>query len=143
MFWGSKTAEGDPMSKEERVEMYRGFLRGEGYVPEDGPDGHLVFKVEGRTYLIIVDEADEDFFRIVFPNFWSVENEEDRVKIEGAALHATAGTKVAKVFPVRDNVWATIEIFCSPPEGFKTVFQRSMSALRAGVATFAEKMREE
>ncbi len=128
------------MDKKQRAKMYHDFLQKEGYSPTIDSDGDVIFKSEGRTYAILIDERDEDFFRIVFPNFWPIENSQERQKVEQAALQATAETKVAKVFPVRENVWASIEMFCSPPEVFKAVFARSMSALRAAVGTFAEKM---
>jgi len=128
------------MDKKQRAKMYENFLLEEGFTPTIDQDGDVIFKAEGRTYAILIDERDEEFFRLVFPNFWPIESNEERVKVEQAALQATAETKVAKIFPVRNNVWASIELFCSPPEAFKPVFSRSMSALRAAVGTFAEKM---
>lgn len=123
-----------------RVNIFSDFLRSEGYVPEIDDDGDIVFKYEGFTYLIILDATDEEFFRVVLPNFWSIENVVERAKVEQAAIAATADTKVAKVFPVRDNVWATVELFCSPIENAKDVFRRSMSALQTAVRTFADEM---
>ncbi len=75
------------------------------------------------------DENDEEFFRLVYPGFWSIESELEREKAQ-RALTATAQTKVAKVFLVCDNTWASIEMFCSPPEVFRTAFHRSLRALR-------------
>ncbi len=129
------------MSKADRVRMFSDFLRSEGYAPQTDDDGDIIFKYEGRVYIVLFDD-DEEFFRILFPNFWDIENQEERVKVERAALTATAETKVAKVFPVRDYVWATIELFCSPPENAKSVFNRSMRAMRAAVNTFVEEMRK-
>lgn len=131
------------MSKLGQAQMYCEFLRAEGYLPEIDEDGDVIFRDGQRVYLILIDEKDEEFFRLVFPNFWSIETEEERARVEKAALHATAMTKVAKVFPVRNNVWATIEMFVSPIEGFKPVFDRSMRALNVAVHSFVEKMREE
>lgn len=44
------------MGKAETVKIYSDFLREEGYVPQIDKDGDIVFKVEGGTYLIILDE---------------------------------------------------------------------------------------
>jgi hypothetical protein len=131
------------MNKHLQAQMFREFLESEGYDSEIDDDGDVIFRQGGRTYLILIDEDDEEFFRLVFPNFWSIDSEEERERVEKAALYATAKTKVAKVFPVRNNVWATIEMFISPIEGFKPVFDRSMRALHVAVHSFAEKMREE
>jgi len=130
------------LKKEELAALYRDFLDGEGYRPQIDGDGDVAFKHEGGNYVIIIDDDDDEFFRLVYPGFWEIENEPERAKVAQAALHATAQTKVAKVFPVRDNTWASIEMFCSPPETVKTVFRRCLSALRAGVEKFKTAMRE-
>jgi hypothetical protein len=100
----------------------------------------LSSKQEGKDLFVSSSiERDEEFFRIAFPNFWPIESPEERAKVTQAALDATASTKVAKVFPVQDNVWATLELFCLPPENFKLVFRRSFSALQSAVTTFVGK----
>ncbi len=129
------------MNQQELADLYYSFLDTEGYRPEM-EEGFIKFKSDGGTYLVVVDENDEQYFRLIFPNFWPIESEAERAKVLAAADHATAETKVAKVFTVRDNVWATIEIFCSQPDNFKGIFNRAMRALKAGVRAFLEKMRE-
>jgi hypothetical protein len=120
--------------------MYRSYLAEEGYAPKIDSDGDVVFKYEGRMYCIVVDEEDEEYFNVVYPGFWPIESESERGKVAQAALHATARVKVVKVHPVRDNTWAAVEMFCSPPEAFKPVFQRSLRALRGAVEKFKEEM---
>ena len=128
------------MTKQERAEMYHEYLIDEGYAPKIDSDGDVVFKFEGGNYLLLLDEKDEEFFRLVFPGFWSIESEQERAMATQAALAATAQTKVVKVFLVDDNTWASIEMFCNPPESFKSVFLRCIRALQAGVQNFKEKM---
>ncbi len=130
------------MNKAQRTQMYFDYLKREGYLPELDRDGDIVFKIEGRTYLIILDENDEPFFRLVFPNFWSIESEGERLKVEHAAVVATASTKAAKVFPVGNNTWATIEMFAESPTSVIPVFKRSLSALNTAVMKFVEEMRK-
>lgn len=129
------------MTQQELADMYNQHLEAEGYRPEI-EEGFIKFKSEGGTYLVVVDENDEQYFRLIFPNFWPIEDDAERQKVLAAADHATAETKVAKVFTVRDNVWATIEIFSAEPQEIKAVFSRCMRALKAGVNAFLEKMRE-
>ncbi len=130
------------VNKAQRIQVYYDFLKNEGYLPQLDRDGNIVFKVEGRTYLVLLDEQDEPFFRLVFPNFWRIESEEERHKVERAALIATAGTKVAKIFPISDNTWGTIEMFAATPESVLPVFMRSLSALNTAVMKFVEEMRK-
>ncbi len=128
------------MTKDERINMYTAYLKGEGYSPESIKEG-VVFKAEGKTYVIMVDENDEQFFRLVFPNFWSIDNDKERVKVVAASAQATAATKVAKIFPVENNTWGTIELFVASPDAFKGVFTRSMGALQAAVQNFVQAMK--
>ena len=128
------------MTKAERARSFSDYLQAEGYAATTDEDSDIVFKYEGAVYLVVLDDTDTGFFRIVFPNFWPIESESERVKVEKAALAATAGIKVAKVFPVSDNVWATIELFTTDIEQAKAVFKRSMLALRAAVNKFAQEM---
>jgi hypothetical protein len=130
------------MTNQERTAMYRTFLEEEGYRPRIDGDGDVFFKYEGRCYVIVVEETDEEFFRLIYPDFWGIESDSELAAVKEAALRATAETKVAKIFPVRDNTWATIELFCSPPETFKPIFHRCLSALRASVEKFVSQMQE-
>ncbi len=128
------------MDKQDRLRVFEDFLQEEGYSPKRDGDGDIVFKREGRTYLILLDDDDE-FFRIVFPSFWSIESPQELLQVQAAAVKATEAIKVAKIFPVKDDTWGSIEIFCSSIDEAKKVFPRSMSALHAAVDRFAQEMR--
>lgn len=129
-------------SKEQLQALFMGFLAAEGYRPEIDSDGDVVFKREGKSYFIAVREDDPEFFQIVMPNIWEIENGTERAQVLVAADHSNSLSKVAKVHTLRDNVWVSIELLLNEPEDFKPVFNRSMSAIDNGVANFVEKMRE-
>lgn len=136
-------AEEKKFTKDELQELYLSFLKREGYIPKLDEDGDISFKSESKNYYIFIDEKDPQFFRLVFPGFWEIENEKERARVLMAASHATWQTKCAKVFMVKDNVWASIEIFVAEPKDFEPVFSRSMAALRTSVSNFVAKMREQ
>lgn len=125
-----------------KLDMYQSYLRSEGYVPEVDKDGDLVFKMEGGTYVLFTHEDDREYYSILFPGFWPIESEKERSRAYIAASHATAQTKVGKVYVIGDNVSASVEMIFGDPEQFKPIFRRSLAMLKAAVATFAEKMRE-
>lgn len=129
------------MTRQERLDLYHEILEQEGYRPTIDKDGDLMFKIEGKTYFVFAEEDDAEFFRLVFPNFWAIENEDERARAYVAAHDATAQTKVAKVFVVNDDTWACLELFCDPPETVKTVLTRGIAAVQAAVDTFAQIMR--
>jgi len=128
------------MTKPERAEMYCRYLKEETYIPKIDSEGDVVFTSEGKTYTILIDPEDEAFFSITLYGIRSINNDAERAQIEQAALHATATTKVAKMWPTKDNTIACVELFCSPPESFKSVFEHAMRALQSGVMCFKNKM---
>ena len=130
------------MTKSERVALYTSHLKAVGYVPEAYGDTDIRFKVEGGTYQILLDD-EEAYFSLLYPRFWPIKNEKDRPKVEAAALEATAGTKVAKVYVTSDNnVTASFEAYYLPPEAFKQWFERSLKILKYAVKQFKQKMAE-
>ncbi len=133
---------GDGRTKGTKAELYASFLRSEGYSPELDKHGNVRFKAEGGTYLIFANETDAEYFYLIFPNFWPINGDRERVHAYQAACHATASAKVAKVYPLGDNVSVSIELLFSEPEQFRPVFQRAMTMVKSAVTLFAEKMRE-
>ena len=128
------------MTKPERAEMYCRYLKEETYMPRIDSEGDVVFTGEGKTYTILIDPNDEAFFCITLYGIRSITNDVERAQVEQAALYATATTKAAKIWPTNDNVIACVELFCSPPESFKSVFEHAMRALQSGVMCFRNKM---
>jgi len=129
-------------SKEERQKAYMEFLTREGYRPDIDSDGDVRFKHEGFTYFIEVDEKDDKYFRIGFPNFWSIDSDAERARVLVACDEATRRCKGAKVYSVRDNVWASFETFFDETRQYEPVFRRMMGALRTAVSAFVQKMKE-
>ncbi|MFG1691480.1 hypothetical protein ACGF5M_04940 [Gemmatimonadota bacterium] len=135
-------SEGGGGSGGSKSDLYNDFLQSEGYTTEVDDDGDITFKLEGGNYFLFAQEADREYFTVVFPNFWPIESEDERTATYIACCHATADTKGAKVYPLGDNICASIELFFGEPEDFKPVFKRAMSTVQSAVAKFAEKMRE-
>jgi len=124
-----------------KLEIYKAYLTKEGYRPEVDSDGDLIFKKEGGSYCIIVDEKDREYFRLVYTNFWPIENDNERLRVLKACDYATARTKVAKVYIVKNNVWATVELFLPNPQDFEPIFERLCRTLTYAVKNFADTMK--
>lgn len=124
-------------------QMYVDFLAGEGYRPEVDGDGDVVFKKEGRTYYIMVDDRDPEFFRLAFPAIWQIDDEEERSRVLIAAEEANRNCKVAKTYIMGGNrVWVNTELFVAQPEDFKRVFTRALSSADYGATVFWNKIKE-
>jgi hypothetical protein len=128
------------VTQQERAQAYMGFLAEQGFRPTVDGDGDVAFKVEGYLYYISVEE-DEEFFRLIFPNFWPIESEDERTRAEAAALRVTNRLKVVKVLPTQRGVLATIEMFVPSPDSVFPVFHRAIQAIQGGVSAFMDEMR--
>lgn len=132
--------DGRKADKLARATQYLDILADEGFRPSIDEDGDVEFRYEGGFYGILIDPRDEAYVRVVFPNFWPIESRDESERVTRACVYATGKTKVAKVYTVRENVWAAIEIFCPDVEAFRAVFPRCMGALRASVHNFRDYM---
>jgi hypothetical protein len=131
------------MTDQELAEDIAEYLRSEGYRPTVDEDFDVIFKSEGRTYIIQADSRDPCFFRLIYPNFWSIESDDERERALAAASEANKAVKVAKIFLVRDDTWASIELFCEDRESYKVLLAKSIGALQAAVHHYMKRMRGE
>ena len=124
--------------------MYTNFLIEEGYKPSIDSDGDVVFRVEGKTFWIDIDEKDLESFRIVFSNFWEIESLAEKLKVYEVMNYINRTTKVAKVFmsPKEDDVSMDANIFVNKPEDFKYHFSRMLDLLFYEIIEFRDKMNE-
>lgn len=129
-------------TKEISQQAYMKFLEANGYHPELDKDGDVTFKHEGGNYIIQVDENDNVYFRLIYPNFWEIESEEERQEVLIAANVANSDIKCAKVFMLRDNVWAVVEIYLTKPDDYEKLLSRSISSIQSVVGSFRSKMQE-
>ncbi len=113
---------------------------GGGFNPRIDDDGDVVFRCEGRTFVLTTDERDPTFFRLLLPNFWEIESEEEHLRALMVGNQVNAQMKVVKILIVKQNVWASVELFIEPIEGFIAVFKRCMQLLPAAMHEFREEM---
>jgi hypothetical protein len=127
---------------DELVKLYVDFLTEEGYKPTVDSDGDVMFKKEGLSYFIFPDGNDPQYFRIVLPGIWKIEDETERLHALTACDFATSKTKVAKIITVNEYVRVTAELFVNKPEDFKPLFNRCISAIQTGKSHYVTKMSE-
>jgi len=99
------------MDSKERAKLFQRFLEEEGYRPTIDNDGDIVFKHEGGTFIILVRGEDDEYFILLYPNFWEIESDEELERAYLACNTANREQKVAKVWVREDrkNVNATLE----------------------------------
>lgn len=131
------------MDKSERVGILMAFMQQEGFLPELDKDGDIKFKFQGGNYYLIVLPDDELYVQLLYPAFWAIESEEERLRALEAAGQATAGTKVAKVYLEHGDTFAACEMFVSDVSHLCGVLMRCLAATQAAANSFREKMRGE
>jgi len=122
--------------------IYLDFLRAEGFRPDLDEAGDVLFRCEGRSYYLMVDDDDPHYFRLLFPNFWSIDGVAERQRALLAASEVTAEIKVAKVYILGDDTQATAEMFLADPHDLRKVFDRALSALQGAVRRYCEIMQD-
>jgi len=125
------------------INKIQGVLTEEGFRPDIDEDGDLIFKYEGNVFFIELDEDDDSFVKLVLPNFWEIESEAEREAACKAALDATAQIKVAKVFPIENQMFSSAELFLPSEESLVPVLSRLLEVVNGAAGLFAETMRDE
>lgn len=125
------------------TQLYFDFLQTEGYVPTVNEQNDVVFKQEGKTFVISVDEEDDQFLRIVFPNFWSLESSEEMVRALAMANAVNSRIKVGKIVVVKNQVWAVAEMFIDSSPELDEFVPRILHILRRTAEAFGTLMKAE
>jgi hypothetical protein len=126
------------------AEFYRDFLIEDGFRATIDDDGDVSFKFEGGNYFISIYEDDGEYFQLVYPYFWEIENDEERERAKAVCIEITRGQKAAKVFMAKDDtdVSATTEAFYESREDVRNIFPRYLRCLQSAVAAFRDAMRK-
>ncbi|MFH2123992.1 MAG: hypothetical protein ABIJ50_10985 [Pseudomonadota bacterium] len=125
-----------------KPEKIQEFLEEEGFRPKIDDDGDIMFKYEGKTYIIQFDEDDALFIRLMLPNFWELDSDSEKAQATKISLEITRQVKVAKVFSVEDRMWSSAELFLPNEESIKPIFNKIMAVVSGAAVLFARKMHD-
>lgn len=120
------------------IELVKEYLSSEGYRYNIDDDGDIHFKYQGANLFITNSGEDEQFFRIIMPNIYVVEN--NRMKVLEAANMITRDMKVVKAFLVEDHLWLSIELFIDSTPEFGDFFVRCIEILVAARHKIAQEI---
>ena len=117
------------------------FLAEQGFRPKVDGEGDIHFRYEGRNHFIM-ETQDENYFHLLFPNFFPLAGE---VEVEEAALAASSAsraTKDAKVYlnPALDNVSASVELLVGDPADIHVHLLRCLGIIGTATGKFLEEM---
>jgi hypothetical protein len=112
------------------IDLVKEYLAQEGYRYEIDNDGDVHFKYQGVNLFFTDSGNDSNFFRIIMPSIYDVDN--NRVKVLEAANTVTRDIKVLKAFLVGDHLWLSIEIFIDSTPELADFFPRCLDILYEG-----------
>jgi len=123
------------------TKLYYDYLQTEGFRPEVNEQNDVVFKQEGKTYVISVDEEDNQFLRVIYPNFWTLTDNEDMLRAMAMSNAVNSRIKVGKIIVVNNQVWAVAEMFIDSTPELSDFLPRLLHILRHTADTFGTLMK--
>lgn len=118
------------------------MLSAEGFRPELTNEGDITVKYEGMKLWIEWFGSDDDYFRVLLPNFWSIDSAEELTRAYIAASRASHKIKGGKLCVVNeDNLWASVETVISEEDIVNPkLMLRRFSMISHAVNAFREAM---
>lgn len=110
------------------IELVRDWLSSEGYKYELNDDNTgLRFKYQGLMIYFEADQNDEQFFRLLMPNIYTLEN--DREKVLEVCNGISSEIKLIKAFLIEDQLFLSIEVFVDSTPEIGDFFERCCDIL--------------
>ena len=119
------------------LEQFKQYLDTKGITPTKEVEEQITFLLEGLYYLFVYESSDQNYFRIILPNIFKVED--DIIKYDSLVNNINQRYKVAKVTLTQEGmVWISAEQFVYSREGIDYLFERCLAALRGAVEYIKE-----
>ena len=119
-------------------------LQNEGFRPSRDKNDDIYFKYQGMTICVGSYADDSEFIRVMIPNIWSIDSEQEREWALRSANDANTRLKAVKLFiHNRDDVHVSIEFFVQDTTAAIAVLHRCFSILYSAVNHFRECMQKE
>lgn len=123
-----------------KANFYMEFLEKKDLNPRLDSDGDVLFDFAGMSYVLMAEESDPRFVRILMPAFWKIESDVERSRALEAINELTLKFKVTKLGIVRDRVVAMAELWMDPRKDLAKDFERILKCLSVAVKHFYKKM---
>lgn len=114
--------------------QFKKYLDSKGITTTNEVEEQITFFLDGLYYLFVYESSDQNYFRIILPNIFKVED--DTVKYDSLVNNINQRYKVAKATLFDGGmVWISAEQYVYSREGIEYLFERCIAALR-GVVEF-------
>lgn len=122
------------------------YLSSKNLAFQNNVEEQITFQFADLNYLFVYDNSDPNYFRMLLPNIFKIEDERDGIKCRyGSIINEFNSTyKVVKAFVFTENqVWLSVEQFVYSEERIELLFERCVMLLKATIELFYNKVNEE
>lgn len=116
-------------TKSELQNMYGDMLSDEGINNEVDSDGDIAFSYKDLDMFIIINDSDQEFFRLAVIDIHEVKNDADRIRVRGIINDINSNLKVVKAYVTGNRVWLAVEMFTERPRDVVPVLMRSLDVM--------------
>lgn len=119
------------------------YLSSKNLAFQNNAEEQITFQFEELNYLFVYDNSDPNYFRMLLPNIFKIEEDNDKCKY-GAIINEFNNTyKVVKAFVSTENqIWLSVEQFVYSDEKIESLFERCVMLLKATIELFYKKVNE-
>lgn len=101
----------------------------------------ISFQFEGLNYIFVYDDSDSNFFRLLLPNVYSIE--ENRDKYDTMINDFNSMYKVVKAIVTSQNqIWLSVEQFVYSEDNIELLFERCIMLLKTIIEILRNKINE-
>lgn len=119
------------------LSQFKQYLKTKDIIPTTEIEEQITFLLDGLYYLFVYEISDQNYFRIILPNIFKIEDEND--KYNSLVNDLNQRYKVAKATISNEGmVWVSTEQFVYSREGIDYIFDRCLAALRGAVEYIRE-----
>lgn len=112
------------------LNQFKQYLANKGITPSTTDiEEQIMFLHDNLYYLFIFDKSDPNYFRLILPNIFKIED--NKSTYENLVNDLNQKIKVAKTFITEENmIWTSAEQFVYSNEGVDFLFERCVVLLK-------------
>lgn len=104
-------------------------------------EDQVSFQYDGLNYLFVNDSSDSNFFRLLLPNIYIIEDNRD--KCDEIINNFNYTYKVVKAVVTSTNqIWLSVEQFVYSEENVELLFERCIMLLKATISLIRKEINE-
>jgi hypothetical protein len=124
------------------IEQLLTTLQADGFNAALDDDGDLAFRYEGRHYVLCFDNDDPLFSKLILPNIWELDSQQEFQRALAALDYLNRRLKLVKAHTVRDQIWLSMEMWMTDHGDWQQLLPRAIRAMSHALHLLTEQMRE-